>query len=515
MDSNRKKIKHNDSVIIVLIALFAFVELLVVAAIPGSTQFWGDEFASLWPAVQSTLNGSISVTMTYDSPGIIFNTLLWFWYHIIPYGDKYLLILPAFFAALSIWATGMAVGSRFGGRGGIVASLLMLINTGYTLLGHTTTGYISYGNELRNYTLAVFVSALLLWSYISRMKLPGRESPKQLVTFGLTMALLFYCHYVAAIMFVGLFAIDAVLFIKRKIGFRVVFAYAIAFILVLPRFLISDNNALVNKVISGQGWFDHVPDIKEIARTAFTLVGGNPLLIILFAGAVFYTFWTYFTRDKSSMEETSQRFYCLTVALSLPVLFYLVFIVYTVGILGGKSWWDMRYFLLILPWMIYVITSMLFSLSYKYSLRHRTHIVKTILIIALIAIPIQSFLCLYSCPSASKWADWQKESADYIYNQSDVRDPKVGVTFAANYALYAPYGWKFYYLEQAGQREPLNYIEMNSSFDNFIGLDGINKLYVAEGHGGEYWTADILSLQFEKIQVLEDIHVTVWERRTG
>jgi uncharacterized membrane protein len=160
------KAKQNSTIIFLLfLAFLAFTMLARVASVPMSTQFWGDEYFSVGVALQPTIPDAFLEIAHYEGNGPLFGILLWFWFRIVPYGDKYLLLLPQIFAALSVFAVGLAAREILGNTGGVTAAILLLINT----------IFIQFGNELRTYTLTVFVSALLLYTYFRRLKGQGGE----------------------------------------------------------------------------------------------------------------------------------------------------------------------------------------------------------------------------------------------------------------------------------------------------------------------------------------------------
>jgi uncharacterized membrane protein len=477
---------HWSTFVISLLSFIVFVELVQVTSVPMATQFWGDEYYSLWIAMQSTLSGFVSCQL-HDGNGPIFNILLWFWYRIVPYGDKYLLLLPQIFVALSVLLTGIATRKLLGNKAGVLASLLILINI----------NYIQYGNELRTYSLTVFASALMMWMYFRRLEIMGRESTSSIVTYGLSVALLAYTHYCAFFVCLMFFLSDIVLIIKNKIQRRVMFSYIEAAIIFVPWFI------YYIKHTRSSPWQSYIPSATDMFGMLQYLNSNNQVITFICVAAIVFSAIVVLRRDVLNTRLRAM-FICSIVAIGY------IFIMYASSVIMAKyltkgTFWVPRYFLVIVPFLIFSISAFFTEIIEQTKIDKKTVIPTVIIISVLVFCLPQQYIQLKSYPSPTQWANWLESAADWLYEQPDIYGSDVGLYYAGYNSSDA---WRSYSLEQLGRRPALHYVGIDKT------LNTINKLYTVENHVGlSQEQLKILNGQFDLISEDNNLRVKIWQRK--
>jgi uncharacterized membrane protein len=470
--------------VIAFLSFIVFVELVQVSFVPFATQFWGDEYFSLGAALLPNFF-EIGQYMLYDGNGPIFNSLLWFWYRIVPYGDKYLLLLPQIFVMLSILVVGIASRKLLGNKGGIVAAILILININYIL----------YGNELRTYSLTVFASAFMMWMYFCRLEIMGKENTRSIVMYGVSLAFLVHTHYCAVFICLWLFLCDIVLIIKNKIQRRTVFSYILASIIFMPWAIYYLKNH------TNTPYQLYIPSITDIFNRFQYLNSNNQTITFICIAAMVFSVIVFFYNNLRTSTRLQAMF------ISCATISGFIFIMYSSSVLLTKylnkgNFWVERYFLAILPFIIFVISAFFVEVIERIKV-DRTIAMSVIIISILLFYLPQQYIQLKSFRGPTQWADWLESAANWLYEheQDSIYESDTGVY----YTVYD--SWRDYSLEKLGRRKALNYVNINDK------LTGVNKIYTVEEHVG-LSDAQLSKLkeQFELIKDYKDIHVKVWQR---
>jgi uncharacterized membrane protein len=460
-----------------------------MAGIPMRTQFWGDEYLSLHVAMSKTLSEAVSRIPTIEGSGPLFDLLLWFWFRIVPYGDKWLLLLPTIFAALSIFATGMAAREMLGGVGGAAAAMLMLM----------CNSYINYGNELRTYTLTVFASALLLWVYLRRLKSAGNEKPRNLALYGLLTALLVYTHYCAFFICFILFLFDIVYIVKKQMQKRVIFAYAGATLLFAPWFLYYTTTRTASP------FQRYVPTLPELFILGKTLLNNNLLFVFVFALALCTLVVDIWIAKKRPTIHMRAAFICIVTTCGFVLLMYVASLILTKALNMG-NFWVFRYFLVVLPFLFFPIAELFCGVTNLLVRLVQTKLyVAHIVLAALVMFYLpQSYIELKAHPSSTYTYDWLESAAEWLYAQQDIYLRTVAV-------VLRPYDddWMEYTVGQMGRRDLFSYV---NALNNDT-LQGINKLYTIDTHVPIDFSQTILAEQFEQVSGNESLRIKIWERK--
>jgi hypothetical protein len=480
---------HWATMVIVLLSVIVFVELAQVASVPMAIQFWGDVYISLDTAMQSTISG-ICRSMLTNSTGLPFEFLLWLWYRIAPYGDKYLLMLPQIFVALSVLMTGLAAKKLLGSKGGILAAILVLVNI----------NYIQYGNELRTYSLTVFASALMLWLYFHRLEIMGREDTYSIVAYGLSIALLAYTHYCTLFVCLLFFLSDMVLIIKNKIQKRAIFSYIMAAVIFLPWFIYFLKNH------TGNPWSYHNLSAKDMFYMLKWLNFDNQVVTLICIVAIIFSVVVFLRRNAISTRLRAM-FICSIVIVGFIIIMYTCSAILT-KYLNTGNFWVARYFLVIMPILVFVVSAFFTEIVEQIKLKgYKRAIAPTLTISAVLifCLPHQyALLKLY--PGPNQWGAYLKSAANWLYEQPDIYEYDTGV-----FLYRVNMSWRHYYLEELGRRPKLHYVDANDE-----ALGSINKLYTLE-----LWAIlskdeqlfNKLKEKFELVKYDEYLHITTWKRK--
>jgi hypothetical protein len=288
-----------------------------------------------------------------------------------------------------------------------------------------------------------------------------------------------------------LFISDVALVITKKVRKRIVLSYIGAAALFAPWFIFF----LKNK--SADPWNLNVPAITELFNIGKRLLNHN--LIIIFLCILAFVAITIIFLTERKQTIVLPAFICASTASGFILIMYLTSIILTKYFKIG-NFWTFRYFLVILPFLIFVPSSF-FVLVIERLKIEKTYI-PAIIICAVLAFYLpQSYIELKSTPSPTQSNDWLEAAADWLCQQPDIHDPNVGVYARVRFA------WKEYTAEQLGRRDALPYVAINDS------LNSIDKLYTLESHVPMSWELKTLNEQFEIIGKDDKLHIKIWKRK--
>jgi uncharacterized membrane protein len=499
---------HWATMVIALLSVIVFVELAQVVSAPMAPQFCGDEYFSLEAAMKPTISELCRYSARQDGNGPIFNILLWFWYRIVPYGSRYLLMLPQIFMALSVLMTGLAAKKLLGSKGGVLAAVLLLINI----------DYMQYGNELRTYSLTCFATALMLWLYFHRLEIMGKEDTCFIVAYGLSMALLVYTHCCALFVCLLFFSSDMVLIIKNKIQKRTIFSYIIAAVIFLPWFIYFFKHSSLNLIARAP-----YPSVMGMFHMLKYLSCDNWAVTFICIAAIIFSV-IMVLRRKVISTRLRAMFICSIGIVGFIVIMYATSVI-LVEYLHKGSFWVHRYFILQVPLLVFVISALFTEIVEQIKLKGHKQAIVSVLIIGTVLIfcLLHQYMQLKLNPTIHRndaWLGsavkptpayrrddtWLGASANWLYEQPDIYESDTGV-----YCYHMPDSWRKYCLEQLGRRPKLHYVDVSDEKT----LNGINKLYIVQ-----LWspiecseTFNKLKEKFEEIKIGGYCSVRAWRKR--
>lgn len=448
--------RNNGKLMYAGIALFAFVFMFHYA---NKTSFWVDEFlqissdGSIWDAIQNCIE-------MRDATPPLFSICAAIWYHLMPYGEQYLLLLPIIFTVAAIYLIGVVGEQVYGKAVGALSA---------SLLASSTTIWLYVAYEFRSYAFLAFFSILSFYFYVKRNEngllrsLHKYDWGYSFSVLGLVMS-----HYFGMLVCIVFVFSDIYLLIEKKIHWKRGLTYivpgvtSIAWLSIV--FFMTLQYSTVESIAS---WY-LVPGIMQIIDIFKYLSGNFDFTYWLFLFGIAIAIFSFCNKDFQW-----NRFY---------IIFSLCMIVFTISIMWfygnfintESTMWESRYFLVLIPYVV-LLSSQVLNINKKNLMQNikAFNMVKGTICLFL------AILCFFNCFSvieASKSREPWRESADWVYSQGNYifnNETVILTTTAAE-------EWSKYYIERKGRRDPLNIIGSREFSKDDI--NQYNRIYLNYNH---------------------------------
>jgi len=471
----------------------AFATFLIMFHYADRISFWIDELAQI-NFTKDTLKDSLlySLSMADANPPfeLLFHTV---WYHISPYGEKWLLLPAIFVCCCSVFFVGL-IGEKLKSKYcGCIAAIL---------LAFSTTFWSDAAYEYRAYGFFVFFSVLSLYFYIKRNedlynKIYG-------VLFSLLLLFNAMTHYFAMINMAGFFFADLYLLFNGKIQYKKVvssyFLPGFASVCWLLAVYIACGGEIPNSA-SGTPvpTFLHIYDILQYLAGKIDILYYFMLLGISLALIYFLSFF----KEKKFIW---QKFYIVFILLMFVCVITLLYL-YGNFVNQNSTMWRARYFLFLIP-NAYLLIAWVIDSLIEVGLDNSNMLQKGVVLFFAILLSVNCIVTMSSAKSSEPY----KEAADWIYTQSDYifNDQTLIITTIGNHATNA---WREYYITRQGRRDALNVV-LQSHIKNYNDILQYGRIYLQYIHKAP---ASSLQAVLNEYYVLEtdnkDVKVRVYARK--
>jgi hypothetical protein len=260
-----------------------------------------------------------------------------FFYHIMPYGEVFLLIPSIAFVIAGIIILSKA-GRLIGGED-IGFYTLCIAVTSSTLM---TQG----GWELRPYSITFCFSALTLLMFVKRL---NNETKTTIAAYGISLVLLMYSHWFGTILATFYAFTDLYLYLRKKIAIKCIWSYILAVAIFLPWFLL----IVIYHVPNLGSYWAGIPGYKEPILTIRYLLSSSNIYYLLFGFAfiVILIKGRHRLKNETSPVLNVWGFMIFAVVYEIAPIF-----VYSRFINQGGSFYVYRYFFAIMPF-VFLITA--------------------------------------------------------------------------------------------------------------------------------------------------------------
>ena len=156
------------------------------------------------------------------------------WYRIVPWGERWLLLLCEIFTSTGIAFLALTARKLKDETAGYFATTLCVISS--TLI-------LRCDMEYRCYSFLFAAITVCLYLYVRRQRKNEKSgvaggSIRQELVMGAAMTVLAYAHYFGPLIIVALFVTDAFLFLKKRLSVRFIIPYLMSGLLLAPWFLL-------------------------------------------------------------------------------------------------------------------------------------------------------------------------------------------------------------------------------------------------------------------------------------
>ena len=419
-----------------LIALFSFVFMV---ANSGNEGFWYDEFAQItFSGMGKSLMESL---LTADPTPPLFNVMANVWYNIMPYGERWLLLLPQLATAFAVYISGKWAESLYSARVGAFTALL---------LGTSQIVIEQCGMEFRGYGNYLLFSALTFYFFSVRWRKKDRGYASESVFYGISLALLLYTHLFGLLLFTALLLADVIASWRQKKVWGRVLPYICAFASFVP-WLIYFVTTQGEITAAEQVQWMPAPTLWETVKIGVFLCGNHVVTCLLCALGVVMMVTALSRMPKE--QRYSERELLRLIPLAICVFMIGVAAVFGVMRAGKATLFVKRYFTpLFLCCVLFAGVGLEQIIKWTNSLRSKTGKIGSGTVVSCVILLSIISISLFKAASGDNPLGryYQREAAEVLCAQPDIHNSNVAVVTTMD--LYEE-AWCEYYGRQQGRRE--------------------------------------------------------------
>lgn len=494
LDRNSGKIAYG------CIALVTFALMVHYA---DKYSLWYDCIATISFTCGTVAEAFYTCFNLYDYTPPFYNICATLWYHIAPYGQKWLLLISIVPTVLAIYLMGL-IGEHLKGKYcGIFASIF---------IAFSTSVWLNAAYQYRSYSFLVFFSALTLYSYI----LKGENVKLSRIYFSLSLTGLAMSNYYGMLACAGYAIADLYLVYKKQSSMKrtiipYIFPGVISISWVIGIIAITLQHREYKKIAT---WYPEPSGAEQVYDLLRFLSGNIDIFYYLFLISLSAAVIVCVQKTKSFSMD---RFYLLFSTMQI-ICMVSIMLIYSNFVNRESPKWAERYFLVLIPQICIVL---IYAFSGFIGFLKEESIKKNLQKVCCLSVGIITFLHCYHViitPSEIKAitasgttcvTEPYREAADWIYTQNNYifnRDTVI----IANDHYGAKRGTIEYYIERQGRRDPLNYYHNSEiTADELINY---NRIY--------FWKTSIPSSYqnvlkefYELDTKKEDIRILVYQKK--
>lgn len=478
----------------IIYAAIAAVSLLHMFLLGGEEGFWQDELSSISSYIEGkSLVDTLFVTHESYYPSIFSRAIMSWWYSIAPYGEQFLLIPMMICTALGGFFTALAAEKVANRRVGLLTCI-------FSAFSYPISYYC--GMEARTYAFLYCMCALMLFSFFAKNErtLNGQSPLKHEILFGASVFLAAASHVFGVFLACLLFVVDGILWFAKKVKLRFAIPYVSAALVFSPWIY----NMFCCNVLSKSEAFQETPSSQKVIDLLEMLSGEQKVAFYLLLFACCFALVSAVRRRKEPSVAA------LAPLVPVWLLAGLICGIYFYGIYinPDATMWVNRYFVVLFPAASILICCAADEIFHLLSQ-------KTVRDAVILLVVCQFVFSSHSLLKKDISVERQtfKDTADWLYKDAQAEDVYkkstaiVACAWPNNIA-----GWKEYYLEEQGRRDPLNVISMESIKEDT--LDPYKTLYVYyEVRQPNAKLQAVLDEEFELISHNEKNEVKIYARK--
>ena len=471
--------QHWQTLSLLAVAVFS---LLYMHSFVMYESLWFDE---MWEIdfIKSSLGHSISADPA--SPPFS-HILFWAWYHLVPYGEKWLLLLAEVMSALAVFTIGMTGKRFFGYYQGLLAALFSGVSFVVTS---------QCGHEIRQYAALFLFSALTIYYFLKHLLELPKNSLSTNILYPICIALVSYSHYFGLFMMVPIFLYDAFISFKKKVGIKQLLTpYVISALLYMP-WVVFFLKTMFHYTLRWPG----VPNLKSIWWLVLYLCDAKAFILFGFAVGCVSAIYALCQRSRQSTETEEH-----SPALVFTVVFLIAAIYINATTIAFKStFWVHRYFVCLLPCVYLLFGNGAKILLYNVVQDHRSLVTVIVVIFLLPPMLLRNAKRNVSNEDYRGAANFIYNNINYIYN-SDTAIVSVWGDGVLN-------GWQEYYMTQQRRRDLLKVFTPIGQVEKLLKFKRVYVQYLHSPFPDQFNA--ILDMHYTLVIDCRDICVRVYERK--
>ncbi len=460
----------------------ALVSLVCMVTLSEEDSLWYDEMFTL---------GYARANIMPNSSFIIFK-LICKWVAIMPYGQKYLLMLPIFSVAISVYIAGLLGKHLRNGRIGCFFA---------ALLGFSPYVYSQAAFEFRTYFMMLLMSVVTY--YIFCIRGIGSEIDKKWIipVYGISLALLMDSHEYGKLVAAVFIGMDIILILFNKLRKRNIISDIFPVVYLIYWMINNDVGYLWNNYS-----ISRKPDVEMVVHTLLTLCNNNKILFGMFLlGSALVIYWVI--NDIQSKRDVLDHHGKEMTALILIVGIFSAAVVYSAYVNPNNSLYIDRYFISIIAFVFilaaYGIDLLIENITEK-NICYAKNICSIIIVILTVTLGCYS----YKGDSSFKRNQNYKGAAEWISNQRDIYNEDVTVFIPENAYNVAAFN---YYISKGREVDIINYRNM---FNMDISNTEFQKIYlVAPAFFPTEEQAEYLEDKYILKESIQGYPISVYERK--
>lgn len=472
--------------------------------------FWADEMASVGFVRNGLSIPQVLNTYLYRENNLpMYPMILYVFYRIMPYGEKYLLIPSILFCMAGVVVLAASAYRLKGKRAGFIA---LCMGTSSSILLWQAAW------EIRCYAMAFFLSALVFYTFIGKYRMPDR---RHMVFFSVAVAFCFWTHWFACILLFFYGVADLLMAVLRKISWKHLLCYVPGCLLFFPWLFAS----FYYKSWGLENYWSAVPQWKDMFWTVLFYLNGNRILwyLCLFTGGLLVVRALLTLRKPDSEDKTN----VMLSAFCVVIVGWVIGIVFVFSryIRPESGLFVQRYFTVVQPHILLITTLGLDGipdLADRFLPRWGFRAAYTAVALLLAA----AFVICYrdSYKSIRKPMEPYREAADYLIQDGGIWEENVLFTGSNEFCMLD--GFVHYYIEKRGYEPPAhivdskvhgeqetrfypNYAQMSE--DELLSFDKIYCLRVHMNMDEEL--KRFLEEHYLQVQTSDETGVEIWEKK--
>lgn len=427
--------------------------IAVIVAIPmiyfaDKTSLTFDEMYQIYSASGTLKDAVENCLFVRNCFPPLYEIVGWAWYHIVPYGERWLLLVSIMSTLLAIILIALGAQKIYGKACGILAAILMSTSS----IVWSNTAY-----EFRAYPFLLLFSTLVLYCYVQRNK--EQKFLKWKIFYSVALAGLAMTHYFGMLLCGIYFLADLYLLVKRQIKWGMGLVYVFPGVLSLgwlgAVYYTTLSHKRPEEIVA---WYP-IPDFYKIADLFHWLTDYQELLYwILFLSIAF----AIVTSLKNKTELYSWKIFYNK--LFVVAIISIIFGIFLYGnIINRKSTlWNPRYFIIMLPFTFTLSAEFLSNIGKWFEIQLQKQIILNRLLCVFFG--VMFFINCLSTISTQLSYEPYREAADWLYSQTDIFNKETVIiaqdgAFIDGSDINIDRSWNEYYITRQGRRNSLNIIE--------------------------------------------------------